>query len=173
MARTDARRPDGVLEEGEEGEAVRTLQLELARLGYAVGEPNGVFGPRTLSAVAAFQARERLGGEPGKYRTEWAPKLAEARPFDDAGVIAIAVYALWPSGNALERAVLDAFGQREIIITTNADEEKRDNAWLEEWEKNTAAGRDAALSAAGAAADRVLWRADDPWLRSKRAAKGR
>jgi hypothetical protein len=89
-----------------------------------------------------------------------------------AGVVAIAVYALWPSGNALERAVLAALGQREIIITTNAEEEKRDNAWLEEWEKNTAAGRDAAR-AAGAAADRVLWRADDPWLRSKLAAKTR
>ena len=90
-----------------------------------------------------------------------------------AAVIAVAAYALWPSGNAVERAVLAALGQRETIIATNADEEKRDNAWLEEWEKNTAAGRDAALSAPGAAADRVLWRADDPWLQSKRAAKGR
>jgi hypothetical protein len=90
-----------------------------------------------------------------------------------AGVIAIAAYALLPSGNAVERAVLEALGQREIIITTNADEEKRDNAWLEEWEKNTIAGRDAAARTAGAAVDRVLWRADDPWLRSKRAAKGR
>jgi hypothetical protein len=90
-----------------------------------------------------------------------------------AGIIAIAAYALWPSGNALERAVLEALGQRDAIITTNADEEKRDNAWLEEWEKNTAAGRDTALRADGAAADRVLWRADDPWLRAKRAATGR
>jgi hypothetical protein len=69
--------------------------------------------------------------------------------------------------------VLAALGQRETIITTNADEEKRDNAWLVEWEKNTAAGRDAAARASSAAADRVLWRADDPWLRSKRAAKAR
>ena len=48
---------DGVLEEGEEGDAVTDLQIFLARLGYAVGEPDGVFGPRTVAAVAAFQAR--------------------------------------------------------------------------------------------------------------------
>jgi hypothetical protein len=91
-----------------------------------------------------------------------------------AGVVAIAVYAFWPSGGgAIERAVLDALGQRETITNTNIDEEKRDNAWLEEWEKNTAAERDAATRAAGAAADRVLWRADDAWLQSKRAAKSR
>jgi hypothetical protein len=33
----------------------------------------------------ALQAREKLGGEPGKYRIEWLLKLTEARPFDDAG----------------------------------------------------------------------------------------
>ena len=91
-----------------------------------------------------------------------------------AGVLAIAAYAFWPSGgSAIERAVHYALGQRQTIIKTNIDEEKRDNAWLEEWEKNTAAGRDAAARAAGADADRILWRANDPWLQSKRAAQGR
>lgn len=75
---------DGILEEGEEGEAVRALQIELARLGYAVGEPDGIFGPRVAAAVAALQAREKLDGEPGKYRIDWAPKLSSAKPFDDA-----------------------------------------------------------------------------------------
>ena len=69
--------------------------------------------------------------------------------------------------------MLEALGQRETITNANIDEEKRDNAWLEEWEKNTAAERDAAAKAAGAAADRVIWRADDPWLRAKRTAKSR
>ncbi len=90
-----------------------------------------------------------------------------------AGVVAIAAYLLWPSGNGVEQAVLEALGQRETITNANIDEEKRDNGWLEEWEKNTAAQRDAADRAAGAAADRVIWRADDPWLRAKRTAKGR
>lgn len=87
--------------------------------------------------------------------------------------LAITIYALWPSaGNPIEDAVLDALGQRETITNANIDEEKRDNAWLEEWEKNTAAERDAAAKAAGPA-DRVIWRADDPWLRAKRTAKSR
>lgn len=89
-----------------------------------------------------------------------------------AGVVAIAAYLLWPSGNGMERAVLEALGKRETITNVNIDEEKRDNAWLEEWEKNTAAERDAAAKAAGPA-DRVIWRADDPWLRAKRTAKSR
>jgi putative chitinase len=75
---------DGVLEEGEEGEAVKELQERLIKLGYAVGEPDGIFGPRTTAAVAALQAREKLGGEPGKYRTEWGLKVVVAKPFDDA-----------------------------------------------------------------------------------------
>jgi hypothetical protein len=89
-----------------------------------------------------------------------------------AGVVAIAAYLLWPTGNGMEQAVLEALGQREIITNANIDEEKRDNAWLEKWEKNTAAERDAAAKAAGPA-DRVIWRADDPWLRAKRTAKSR
>ena len=85
--------------------------------------------------------------------------------------LAVTVYALWPSaGNPIGEAILDAVGTRETITKLNVDEEKHDNAWLEEWEKNTAAGRDAA---ARVAADRVIWRADDAWLRGKRAAKGR
>ena len=38
-----------------------------------------------MAAVAAFQAREKLGGEPGKYRVAWVPQLAAAKAFDDAG----------------------------------------------------------------------------------------
>ena len=90
-----------------------------------------------------------------------------------AGVVAIGAYLLWPSGNDMEGAVLEALDQRETITKVNIDEEKRDNAWLEEWEKNTASERDAAARASGAAVDHVIWRADDPWLRAKRAAKDR
>jgi hypothetical protein len=90
-----------------------------------------------------------------------------------AGVIAIAACLLWPSGNGVERAVLEALGQRETITQANIDEEKRDNALLEEQERRMRAERDAAVRAPGAAADRIIWRADDPWLRSKRTAKAR
>lgn len=90
-----------------------------------------------------------------------------------AGVIAIAAYLLWPSGSGTERAVIEALGQRETITKANTDEEIRDKAWLTEWEESAAAQRDAADRAAGAAADRIIWRADDPWLRAKRTAKAR
>jgi hypothetical protein len=88
-------------------------------------------------------------------------------------IVAIAAYLLWPSGNGIERAVLEALGQRETITQANIDEEKRDNAWLEEQQKRMQAEREAAGKAPGAAADRVIWRADDPWLRAKRTAKAR
>ena len=102
-----------------------------------------------------------------------SPMLRAAIGGGVAVALSIAIYALWPSaGNSIEDAVLDALGRRETITNANIDEEKRDNAWLEEWEKNTAAERDAAAKAAGPA-DRVIWRANDPWLRAKRIAKSR
>ncbi len=76
---------DGILEEGEEGDPVFDLQKRLLELGYPVGNPDGIFGQRTAAAVAALQMREGLGGDPGKYRTEWAKALANAEPFADDG----------------------------------------------------------------------------------------
>lgn len=88
--------------------------------------------------------------------------------------LAVAIYALWPSGgNPLDDAVREALGQRETTITQNLDEEKRDNAWIEEYQKWQDAERAAAAKAPGADPDRVIWRADDPWLRGKRTAKAR
>ena len=92
---------DGILEEGETGSSVKGLQETLIWLGYAVGEPNGVFGPRTVAAVAALQAREQLGGDLGKYRIEWAPRLAEARPFDNAGRQAVTAKDLVAKGDGV------------------------------------------------------------------------
>lgn len=83
--------------------------------------------------------------------------------------LAVTIYALWPSaGNPIEDAVLDALGQRETITTINIDEEKRDNAWIEEYQKWQDAERAAAERAPGARPDRVVFGADDPWLRAKR-----
>jgi hypothetical protein len=87
--------------------------------------------------------------------------------------LAVAIYVFWQSGNAVERGVLEALGQRETITQANIDEEKRDNAWLEEYQKWMQAEREAAGKAPGATADRIIWRADDPWLRAKRTAKAR
>jgi hypothetical protein len=45
---------------GDRGENVRALQKMLADLNYAVGELDGIFGPLTRQAVAAFQADNKL-----------------------------------------------------------------------------------------------------------------
>ena len=87
---------DGILEEGESGAVVSELQEALIRLGYAVGEPDGVFGPRVAASAAAFQVRETgliaeaqsafslAAVPPGKWSVRWTPMLGRARPFDDA-----------------------------------------------------------------------------------------
>jgi peptidoglycan hydrolase-like protein with peptidoglycan-binding domain len=53
--------PDpGLLKLGSRGEAVKTLQLRLARLGYRPGPADGTFGAATAGAVLAFQKRAGL-----------------------------------------------------------------------------------------------------------------
>lgn len=89
-----------------------------------------------------------------------------------AGLVLGAVYLIWPSGNAVERAVLAALGERQTITNLNVDEEKHDNDWLVSQEQWMAAEREKATRAAGAGADRVIWRADDEWLCAKRVAQG-
>ena len=42
------------------GEDVRALQVDLNRLGYVCGEADGIFGPKTSTAVRAFQREHGL-----------------------------------------------------------------------------------------------------------------
>jgi len=49
-----------VLRQGARGEDVRALQQRLAQLGFDAGGGDGVFGPRTASAVRSFQASRGL-----------------------------------------------------------------------------------------------------------------
>jgi hypothetical protein len=48
------------LREGDRGRSVRVLQRALAKLGYAVGKPDGFFGDRTKHAVELFQTASRV-----------------------------------------------------------------------------------------------------------------
>lgn len=48
------------LQQGMQGPQVAELQRKLSNLGYAVGPADGIFGPRTKSAVTAFQADHGL-----------------------------------------------------------------------------------------------------------------
>jgi cell wall-associated NlpC family hydrolase len=45
---------------GSSGAYVLTLQSELAHLGYSVGTLDGIYGPKTLTAVDAFQVNDHL-----------------------------------------------------------------------------------------------------------------
>lgn len=52
--------PTSTLKPGDTGAQVRALQRSLAALGYQVGKVDGVYGPKTTSAVTAFQHAARL-----------------------------------------------------------------------------------------------------------------
>ena len=48
------------LQEGSHGSAVKTLQEQLHKLGFATGKADGTFGPQTQSAVKQFQQKHHL-----------------------------------------------------------------------------------------------------------------
>jgi len=48
--------PTGVLKPGASGADVKTLQRALASAGHSPGKVDGVYGPSTEQAVAAFQS---------------------------------------------------------------------------------------------------------------------
>ncbi|MFX4260727.1 peptidoglycan-binding protein [Pelotomaculum propionicicum] len=53
-----------MLKEGMSGQAVLEMQTKLQSLGYfESGEPDGIFGPATVSAVIKFQGDNGLGGD--------------------------------------------------------------------------------------------------------------
>ena len=56
----DKTEDDGTLREGSRGQAVKTLQEKLKKLGYYKGSIDGVYGSGTIAAVRAFQTRNRL-----------------------------------------------------------------------------------------------------------------
>ena len=52
--------PGGSLSTGDKGAVVAQLQKALAALGYHPGKADGIFGPGTNAAVAAFQKKKGL-----------------------------------------------------------------------------------------------------------------
>lgn len=65
--------PTGILKQGMKGDAVKQLQIALNVLGFNCGTPDGIFGPKTLEALKAFQKSAGLTVD-GIY----GPKTREA-----------------------------------------------------------------------------------------------
>jgi Putative peptidoglycan binding domain len=51
---------EALLQEGDQGKKVEALQRRLKALGFDPGQIDGVFGPRTVSALINFQERKGL-----------------------------------------------------------------------------------------------------------------
>ncbi len=63
---------------GSSGEVVRRLQAALSRVGFDPGSQDGLFGPRTLAAVRAYQAARALIVDGVVGPQTWTALLAEA-----------------------------------------------------------------------------------------------
>jgi peptidoglycan hydrolase-like protein with peptidoglycan-binding domain len=66
---------------------VRGVQQQLTELGYAPGKLDGIWGPRTTGALAAFQSHEGLVAD-GQYTAETKTKLAAALQMAGARIVA-------------------------------------------------------------------------------------
>lgn len=73
------------LREGMKGAAVRELQDELRRLRHFAGRADGIFGPRTLAAVLAFQAAEGIATDGIVGPVTWR-RMADAEPLPERDV---------------------------------------------------------------------------------------
>lgn len=73
------------LREGMTGAAVRDLQEELRRLGHFAGRTDGIFGPRTLAAVLAFQAQEGIATDGIVGPVTWR-RMADAQPMPERDI---------------------------------------------------------------------------------------
>lgn len=80
-------------------------------------------------------------------------------------VAAILYKGFWPTGDGVQKAIVEASQERDDIEAAHADEEKRDDAWLKKQVKIMKKVRDAEIAEAN---NRVLWGDDDGWLRAKR-----
>lgn len=84
---------------GDKGEDVKDLQESLAKLGYAPGFADGVFGPQTRRAVAAFQVDHSLGADGIVGKKTWAA-LREAKPIDWGDRALVSATTLLSRGSA-------------------------------------------------------------------------
>jgi peptidoglycan hydrolase-like protein with peptidoglycan-binding domain len=58
---------------------IQDVQEELIRLGYEIGDPDGLNGPRTARAIANVQAQLKMAQD-GQASQELLNRLREAKP---------------------------------------------------------------------------------------------
>ena len=66
-----------VLQQGNSGSSVKTLQTKLKNWGYYTGGVDGVFGAKTTTAVKSFQRKNKLTAD-GIVGQKTANAMAEA-----------------------------------------------------------------------------------------------
>jgi hypothetical protein len=95
------------LRQGDRGPAVAELQRNLALLGYEPGDPDGGYGPRTRSAVLAFQLDYTDVDDDGVAGPQTLAKIAQAlrRPDDDKISAQVGVPCNDETWRAFERLV--------------------------------------------------------------------
>ena len=95
---------------GSTGPDVRLVQSLLNRIGYNAGPVDGIFGPRTYQAVAAFQANNSLAADGIVGPATWAVLDRLLRGYD--------TYTVQP-GDTLYRIARAYYTTVDAIVTAN------------------------------------------------------
>jgi lysozyme family protein len=88
---------------GSRGPDVLALQSKLRSLGYPLGATDGAYGNNTADAVAAFQRRYELKGNPGVWYASYDFVLASAKSIVPEGRATATPRAMEESGDILTR----------------------------------------------------------------------
>ena len=92
--------PDKNLKKGASGDAVKTMQEQLIRLGYLTGKADGKFGAKTYAALVAFQKANKLtadGVAGAKTQAKLGSKNAVAAPSGTAAPTAAPIVKVAPA----------------------------------------------------------------------------
>lgn len=127
-------------QQGDRGEAVRTLQIALIEAGFDLGEADGIFGEQTQAAVVAFQQQRNLtpDGIVGPL-TEAALRGAAAsevspQPASSQSSLVTAVYVATPDGIRVRATpngdVIGYKPQGSQLLLTNQEQTSSGYRWV-------------------------------------------
>lgn len=119
--------PDSSIHAGMRSEKVRAIQTGLRKLGYPIGNVDGIFGEQTYRAVILFQHDNSLDGEAGVWWPAYDDALAKATPMMPSRIDAthrdLEQRGDVPTKrmNLLQRVFAWVFGACSVAQFTNAD----------------------------------------------------